>query len=85
MVERVAMLSADVITSPSLDLAQYVAHDLGVKVEDIDIVYNPIDAAEFSPEGARADFGKVAPDHTLCRATGGPQRHSLFNRCRACR
>ncbi len=61
LVERVAMLSADVITSPSLDLAQYVAQDLGVKIEDIDIVYNPIDAAEFSPEGARADFGRVAP------------------------
>ena len=61
MVERIAMLSADVITSPSLDLAQFVAGDLGIKVEDIDIVYNPIDAAAFCPEGARADFGRVAP------------------------
>lgn len=61
MVERIAMLSADVITSPSLDLAQYVASDLGIKVEDIDIVYNPIDAQEFSPEGERAGLGKVAP------------------------
>lgn len=61
MVERIAMLSADVITSPSLDLAQYVASDLGIKVEDIDVVYNPIDAQEFSPEGERADLGKEAP------------------------
>ncbi|MBA3857049.1 MAG: hypothetical protein C0507_09100 [Cyanobacteria bacterium PR.3.49] len=56
MVERMAMLSADVITSPSLDLAQFVAKDLGIDVEEIDIVYNPIDPAPFSPEGERADF-----------------------------
>lgn len=56
-VERIAMLSADVITSPSLDLAQFVAGDLGIKVEDIDIVYNPIDASEFSPDGESTDIG----------------------------
>lgn len=56
-VERVAMLSADVITSPSLDLAKFVAQDLGIKVDDIDIVYNPIDASEFRPEGECADIG----------------------------
>jgi hypothetical protein len=58
-VERIAMLSADVLTSPSLDLAQFVAGDLGIKVEDIDIVYNPIDASEFSPDGEKAAIGKV--------------------------
>lgn len=62
-VERIAMLSADVVTSPSLDLAQYVAGDLGIRVDDIDIVYNPIDAAEFSPEGEHAPIGK--PGRTI--------------------
>ena len=61
MVERVAMLSAEVITSPSRDLAQYVSSDLGISLEDIDIVYNPIDAREFSPEGARADLKRDCP------------------------
>ncbi len=61
MVERIAMLSADVITSPSLDLAEFVAADLGIAVEQIDIVYNPIDATEFSPDGPRADFGRSGP------------------------
>lgn len=56
-VERIAMLSADVITSPSLDLAQFVANDLGIKVDDIEIVYNPIDASEFTPDGECADIG----------------------------
>ncbi|MCC6977414.1 MAG: glycosyltransferase family 4 protein [Candidatus Melainabacteria bacterium] len=61
MVERMAMLSADVITSPSLDLAQWVANDLGIAVDEIDIVYNPIDPADFSPDGERADFKRTAP------------------------
>lgn len=61
MSERMAMLSADVITSPSRDLAEFVAGDLGISIDDIDIVYNPIDAAQFCPEGEKADFGKVAP------------------------
>lgn len=50
--ERIAMLSADVLTSPSLDLAKFVADDLGYDLDDIHIVRNPIDPAQFSPEGA---------------------------------
>lgn len=49
--ERVAMLSADVITSPSLDLREFVADDLGYDIEQIKIVRNPIDPNQFSPEG----------------------------------
>lgn len=52
--ERVAMLSADVLTSPSNDLADYVAGDLNYPRENIKIVYNPIDPNEFSPEGTVA-------------------------------
>jgi Glycosyltransferase len=52
--ERVAMLSADVLTSPSDDLAEYVSGDLNYPRENIKIVYNPIDPKEFSPEGTVA-------------------------------
>ncbi len=51
MLERVAMLSADVLTSPSEDLADFVACDLNYPRHKIHIVRNPIDPAEFSPDG----------------------------------
>ncbi len=51
MLERVAMLSADIITSPSNDLADYVAEDLGYPREKIDLIRNPIDPDVFSPDG----------------------------------
>jgi glycogen(starch) synthase len=54
MLERVAMLQADVLTSPSNDLAQFVAGDLGLPVEQIQIVRNPIDTTVFTPEGEQA-------------------------------
>ena len=53
MVERVAMLNADAITSPSLDLANFVANDLNCPLQDIKIVMNPIDASQFSPDGEK--------------------------------
>ncbi len=49
--ERIAMTSADVLTSPSLDLRDYVADDLQIDAEQIRIVRNPIDPDQFSPEG----------------------------------
>lgn len=49
--ERLAMTSADVLTSPSLDLRDYVANDLHIDAEQICIVRNPIDPDQFSPEG----------------------------------
>lgn len=61
LAERVAMLNCDAITSPSRDLAQYVAGDLNYAVEKITIVPNPIDTNEFSPEGAT----KLPPDGKL--------------------
>ncbi|MFA7336430.1 MAG: glycosyltransferase family 4 protein [Candidatus Obscuribacterales bacterium] len=54
MLERIAMLQADVLTSPSNDLAQFVAGDLGLPVERIQIVRNPIDTSIFTPEGEQA-------------------------------
>jgi len=54
MLERIAMLQADVLTSPSNDLAQFVAGDLGLPGERIQIVRNPIDTSIFTPEGELA-------------------------------
>jgi glycosyltransferase involved in cell wall biosynthesis len=54
MLERVAMLQADVLTSPSRDLAEFVAADLNIPVDDIAIVMNPLDTAVFCPEGTQA-------------------------------
>lgn len=54
MLERVAMAGADALTSPSQDLAQFVAQDLPYPLEDIKIIRNPIDPDEFSPEGPLA-------------------------------
>ncbi len=53
MIERIAMLNADAITSPSRDLAEYVARDLNYPLERIQIVMNPIDANDFSPDGTK--------------------------------
>jgi glycogen(starch) synthase len=57
MIERVAMLAAEVLISPSEDLADWVARDLKYPRDDIRIVRNPVDANKFCPEGARAIAG----------------------------
>ncbi len=54
MIERMTMRCADVITSPSKDLAQFVADDLNYPLERIQIIPNPIDADLFIPQGSRA-------------------------------
>lgn len=61
LLERIAMLKADVLTSPSLDLAQFIASDLGLDLEKIQIVRNPIDTTVFTPEGNQA----LAPSDKL--------------------
>lgn len=52
--ERTAMLEADVLSSPSLDMARYVGTDCGIALDKIEIVRNPVDAELFSPDGQRA-------------------------------
>lgn len=52
--ERMAMLEADLLSSPSEDLARYVSQDFGYRLEDIKIVRNPVDIGVFNPEGPRA-------------------------------
>lgn len=61
MVERIAMICADAITSPSKDLAQFVAKDLNYPLEQIKIIPNPINADIFTPHGhqAIADNGSL--------------------------
>jgi len=62
IVERMPMLEADVLSSPSEDLAQYVAGDTGVSLSSIEIVRNPVDCKKFAPEGKLAipaESGKV--------------------------
>jgi glycosyltransferase involved in cell wall biosynthesis len=54
LLERIAMLSADAITSPSEDLAEFVSEDINVPREQIRIIRNPIDPAAFSPDGPKA-------------------------------
>jgi glycogen(starch) synthase len=52
--ERLAILEADVPSSPSIDLAAFVAASAGMALEDIEIVRNPVDTQKFCPEGDRA-------------------------------
>ena len=54
MTERIAMTFADAITSPSKDLAKFVANDLCLPLERIKIIYNPIDTEFCSPHGAQS-------------------------------
>lgn len=61
MWERLTMLLADELCSPSVDLAKFVARDLGVDISRIHPVRNPVDIQRFAPEGERAlenDCGK---------------------------
>ncbi len=61
MIERIAMLSADVITSPSEDMADYVAGDLNYPRQEIKIIRNPVSIEKFNPSGSRAlaDDGRL--------------------------
>ena len=61
ILERLPMLEADLLSSPSEDLAAYVAGDTGVNLDKIEIVRNPVDCKIFKPEGevAIAADGRV--------------------------
>lgn len=58
ILERMAMLEADLLSSPSIDLASYVASDTGVDLSKIQIVRNPVDTNRFTPIG---EVAKTAP------------------------
>jgi len=52
--ERLAILEADLASSPSIDLAGFVATSTGMALEKIAIVRNPVDTEKFCPDGERA-------------------------------
>lgn len=54
ILERMAMIEADLLSSPSIDLASYVASDTGVEPAEIRIVRNPVDTKRFCPNGPKA-------------------------------
>ncbi len=59
MLERLPMMSADILISPSRDLANYVANDLNFSPERIHIVRNPVNVNQFTPDGPKT---AVLPD-----------------------
>lgn len=60
ILERTAMLEADLLSSPSVALATYVAFDTGIDISSIEIVRNPVDTVRFTPVGERPYFEKDA-------------------------
>jgi glycosyltransferase involved in cell wall biosynthesis len=52
--ERLTMLAADVVTSPSEDLADYVCRDLNYARELMPIVRDPVNTQKFCPAGNKA-------------------------------
>lgn len=54
MIERLAMVSADVITSPSEDMADYVSSDMSYPRNEIQIIRNPVNTEKFNPDGPKA-------------------------------
>lgn len=56
ILERTAMLEADLLSSPSVALASYVAFDTGIDISRIQIVRNPVDTVRFSPTSQRSDL-----------------------------
>lgn len=54
ILERTAMLEADVLSSPSRDLATYVSRDCGIDLSAIQLLPNPVDVGKFTPYGSSA-------------------------------
>lgn len=51
--ERLCMLSADALTCPSEDLANFVSTDLNINNSAINIIRNPIDVKQFQEDGPK--------------------------------
>jgi glycosyltransferase involved in cell wall biosynthesis len=54
LLERLTMLSADLVTSPSDDLADYICRDMGYPRQNVPIVRDPVDTGKFCPDGPKA-------------------------------
>ncbi len=54
MLERLTMLTADVVSSPSEDLADYVCRDMNYPSSQMPIVRDPVNTNRFCPDGPKA-------------------------------
>lgn len=54
LLERLTMLTADVVTSPSDDLADYICRDMGYPRQNVPVVRDPVDTGKFCPDGPKA-------------------------------
>lgn len=54
LMEKLSILSADVVASPSKDLAEFVSANIGLPLDEIEIVRNPVNTSTFNPEGKKA-------------------------------
>ncbi|MBX9949695.1 MAG: glycosyltransferase family 4 protein [Candidatus Obscuribacterales bacterium] len=54
ILERIGILLADQVISPSANLAGFVAEDTGYPFERIQVIKYPVDTEKFKPEGPRA-------------------------------
>lgn len=54
IMERYAMLFSDAITSPSEDMADFVAGDINYPRNEMHVIRNPVDSEKFSPDGDKA-------------------------------
>lgn len=61
ILERVGIVSADLVISPSANLAGFVSEDTGYPFERIGVVRYPVDTDKFTPEGPVA----LSPDGNL--------------------
>lgn len=68
-IERWAMSEADILSSPSINLAEFVAGETGVALDKIQIVRNPVDTIKFSPEGPVAKVARE-PQHKIVYFAG---------------
>lgn len=53
MAEQLAIMQADIVASPSEDLAQYVSNRTGYPLSAIPIIRNHVDTKRFTPDGSR--------------------------------
>ncbi len=61
LLERLTMVSADLVSSPSEDLADYVCRDMGYPRDRVPIVRDPVNTEKFRPDGPKAltDDGRL--------------------------
>lgn len=54
MLEKLTLLTADIASSPSSDLADYVSNAVGLNTDEMVVIRGLIDTNRFSPEGTKA-------------------------------